>query len=269
MPSRRAPLVLLLSVAVVRSGEGHRPEAVRYELPRATVLFERGSLSGEQMERFAGLVEKGIADIETYLGGAPERRARIVYRVSSTVRMSRAYRRTVLLPMERVQADSAPYLHETTHVLLPTRCDCLWLGEGFASYVQSYVSENLGGYDGAVFSRGGNRQVDRYARRHLGRESGRAVLPYVGGSGSPPRIESERRRVAAPFYVLSHSFAKFLVARAGLAAVRDAHRARDAPAAIERATGVTVDRLKAEWLASLGHADAARAATRGGPAPAP
>jgi hypothetical protein len=183
--------------------------------------------------------------------------------------MSRAYRRTVLLPMERVQADSAPYLHETTHVLLPTRCDCMWLGEGFASYVQSYVSENLGGYDGAVFSRGGNREVDRHARRHLGRASGRAVLPYVGGPGSPPRIEAERRRVAAPFYVLSHSFAKFLVERAGLEAVRDAHRTRDATAVIERATGVTVDRLKAEWLASLGHADTARAATRSGTPSAP
>jgi hypothetical protein len=127
----------------------------------------------------------------------------------------------------------------------------MWLGEGFASYVESYVSEHMGGYDGAVFGRGGNRGVDRQARRYLASERGQAVLPYVGGHGSPPDIEWERGRVAAPFYVLSQSFIKYLVEKAGLECLKLAHDSSDVPSAIERSTGRALGRWKADWLAAL------------------
>jgi hypothetical protein len=207
------------------------------------------------MERFVRLVDRGIADIETYLRDGAEptvaEAPKITYHVRSSIPMSRSFRRTVLLPAERVKTDAAPYLHETTHVLMPLRGECMWLAEGFASYVQSYVSEHKGGYDGVVFSRGGNGNVDTLARRYLARDSGQSVLPFVGGLGSPPEVWEERRQVAAPFYVLSHSFVKHLVEHAGLSAVKEIVRADDAAAALERLTKRSLAGWKADWLAGL------------------
>jgi hypothetical protein len=235
-----------LSVQVV----GQR---VRYEVGRATVYFEVGEFSPEQMERFTRLAERGIGDIAAYLNDGPAPDApRVTFHVRSNLPMSRSFRRTVLLPAERVRNDRAPYLHETTHVVLPPKSDCLWLSEGFASYVQSYVAEHIGGYDGYVFSIGGNANVDRLARRYLARDGGRAVLPYVGAGGSPSEIWEERRHVAAPFYVLSHSFVKHLVERAGLPAVKALLLVDDVPAALARTTTRSVAQWKADWLTSLG-----------------
>jgi hypothetical protein len=230
-------------------------DRVKYETPRATVFFDVGAFPQPQMERFVRLLEHGIADIEGYLqpaeAGAPEV-PRITYRIAADIPLSRTLRRTVELPAERVKIDRAPYLHETTHVLMPVRSRSLWLSEGFASFVQSHVAEHVGGYDGYVFSMGGNANVDRLARRYLAREQGRRVLPYVGGPGSPPELWDERYQVAAPFYVLSHSFVKYLVERAGLPAVKELVRAPDVGGALERASKRSLEQWKADWLASLG-----------------
>jgi hypothetical protein len=224
---------------------------IRYETARATVSFDAQGLTPEQRERFVRLLDKGIADIESYLSEAPAERARIAYQVRADIPISRTFRRTVEMPLERVRTDTAPYLHETVHVLMRVRSRAMWLSEGFASFVQSSVAEQKGGYDGYVFSWGGNANVDRLARRHLARDAGQSVLPFVGGAGSPPEVWEERRQVAAPFYVLSHSFVKFLVEQAGLAAVKEMLRADDVSAALERATRRGLTQWKADWLASL------------------
>ena len=156
--------------------------------------------------------------------------------------------RTVSLMVERVRTDSAPYLHETVHVLVPSPNRSVWLREGFASYVESYVSENIGGYDAHVFARTGNRGVDAEAARWLGRDAGRTVLPWVGTPGEPPEMDEERRRVAAPFYVLSQSFSKFLVGRIGLARVLTLVSSRDPEAALLRVSGRSAADWKTEWL---------------------
>jgi hypothetical protein len=238
--------VLLASVPLAAGG----PDHVRYQTERATLYFEAGELTGPQMERFAAIADRGIADVESFLGTRSDPRA-ITFRIDNETEMSRAFRRTVWLPIQRVKGDTAPYLHETTHVLLPTRCRCPWLGEGFASYVQAYVSENIGGYDGVIFSRGGNREVDQLARRYLATDAGRAVLPHVGAEGAPPGIEWDRRGVAAPFYVLSHSFVKFLVEKTGLEPVKRLHEAAEPQLALRQSTGRSVDWWLAEWLAHV------------------
>jgi hypothetical protein len=153
--------------------------------------------------------------------------------------------------VERVHTDSAPYLHETVHVLVPSPNRSVWLTEGFASYVESYVSENIGGYDAHVFVKTGNRGVDAEAARWLSREAGRTVLPWVGTPGEPPEMIEERRRVAAPFYVLSQSFAKYLVAKLGLARVLTLISSRDPEDALFRLSGRSVEDWKADWLRTL------------------
>jgi len=94
--------------------------------------------------------------------------------------------------------------------------------------------------------------VDGEAARWLARGPGREVLPYVGVPGEPPEVLSERRRVAAPFYVLSQSFAKFLIERLGLARVIALVSSRDPEGDLSRASGRTVETWKAEWLSAIG-----------------
>jgi hypothetical protein len=240
-------LLLTSDVSLVPQVVGNQ---LRYETPRATVAFDAQGLTAEQRERFVRLVLKGILDIEAYLG--LEAGPHITYAVRADIPISRTLRRsTIELPLERVRTDSAPYLHETTHALLRMRSRSMWLSEGFASFVQSSVAETKGGYDGYVFSRGGNAAVDRLARRYLERENGKSVLSFVGVPGSPPEVWEERRQVAAPFYVLSHSFVKYVAESAGLSVVKDLIQAEDPDAALSAATGRGLQSWKADWLARL------------------
>jgi hypothetical protein len=244
-------------IVVALAGAGRPALAADWnsvEMPRATLLYEEGSLTPAEASRFSGLLEKGVADVESYLRpAAPDglREGHIVYRVGESLPYSMTRGRTVSLMLERVRTDSAPYLHETVHVLVPSPNRSVWLSEGFASYVESYVSENIGGYDAHVFSKTGNGGVDREAARWLTREAGRTVLPWVGTPGEPPEMLEERRRVAAPFYVLSQSFAKFLVQRVGLGPVIGVVSSRDPEAALARVSGRTVEDWKADWLRTL------------------
>jgi len=220
------------------------------ETERATLWFESGVLSPEEMAEFGDLVNRGIQDIEAYLGAAPSER-KIRYFISSEVDISHSRWRTVYLPMSKVQHRTAPYLHETTHLLVP--CDeCpMWFSEGLASYIQSYVSEHAGGYDGGIFSRGGNRAIDSAARRWLASERGQAVVSFVGTNGEPPSINEDRRNVAAPFYVMAQSFVKYLMERATIEKIRPCFQAKDFDAGLQLATGKSVEQWKELWLAEL------------------
>jgi len=138
--------------------------------------------------------------------------------------------------------------------------ECLWLSEGFASYVQSYVAEKIGGYDGYVFSWGGNRNVDRLARRTMNSDLGRAALPYVGGRGEPADLFEKRREVAQPLYVLSHSLVKFMIENTSLDKVKGLVQSSNIEDSAPTLTGRTIDVWKADWLAML-HAPEAAALT--------
>ncbi|MBK5256174.1 MAG: hypothetical protein JJE39_09100 [Vicinamibacteria bacterium] len=238
---------------------------VRYELTRATVLFTAGSFSPEEMGRFALLADRGVADIDTLLnhpGPGPTLGPPITFVVRDRLSISRTVRRTILLPADRVRRDAAPYLHEATHILVPMNQECLWLSEGFASYVQSYVAENIGGYDGYVFSWGGNRNIDRLARRTLNSDHGRTALPYVGAFDEPPDLFEKRREVAQPLYILAHSLVKFMVDRTSLEKVTTLVQSSDIAGSAERLTGKTIDAWKALWLNMVNQPRAEVAATQ-------
>jgi hypothetical protein len=251
------PAVLALLVLAVMPARG---EPMRIDTDRATLEVEEGALDASEAQRFARRIDEGIADIESYLRPAAAgslREGRIVYRVREDLPYSMTRGRTISLLAERVRTDSAPYLHETVHVLLPAPNRSLWLSEGFASFVESQVSETIGGYDAHVFSRSGNRGVDGEAARYLARERGQDVLPYIGVPGEPPEMEAERRRVAAPFYVCSQSFVKFLFGRIGLARVIACVSSRDPEGELARVSGRAVADWKGDWLAAIGATHAA------------
>ena len=170
--------------------------------------------------------------------------------LSEEIPISRTWGRTVVLPCGRVRTRRAPYLHETVHALVPARGDRTWLCEGFACYLESYVSATRRGYDAHVFTRAGDGGVHAAARRTLGSAAGQAVLPWVGGTGSPPRLDEDRDGVARPFYVLSHSLTKHVVEAAGLGVVVRVLVSSD-PRALAELSGRTDEAWKAAWLESL------------------
>jgi hypothetical protein len=251
----RPPAVLVLCVLASLATPGATADQLQQEMERATLYFEDGALAPAERARFSRLVDQGVRDVESYLrpaaGAGGLREGRIVYRIGHEMPYATTRGRTVFLPVERVRSDNAPYLHETVHVLVRTPHRSVWLSEGFASYVESYVSEHLGGYDSRVFTRTGNRGVDREASRWLADDRGRAVLPYVGAPGEPPSMEWDRSQVAAPFYVISHSFAKFLVERLGLPQVMALVSSHDPEGTLARDSGRAAEAWKAEWQGAL------------------
>ena len=136
---------------------------------------------------------------------------KVRYFISSQFSTSHSRGHSIYLPLARVANQSAPYLHETVHSIVPCPNCPMWFSEGFASFVQSYVSEHMGGYDGIIFARQGNRGIDRDALRWLANERGQAVLPFIGKPEEPPQINEDRSNVAAPFYVMAQSLVKYIV----------------------------------------------------------
>jgi len=250
-----AALFVALGLACVASTPLVAGERVRMELERAIVEYEAGDLSPGEVSAFAWLADRGVADVESLVAsGLPDwarRSGRLRFVVSPRVQISRTHDRVVYLPLERVRTRSAPYLHETVHALVPSRGNRTWLSEGLACYLESHVSETLGGYDAHVFTRAGNPGIHAAARRTLAGETGRAVLPWVGGYGDPPRLEEDRAGVARPFYVLSHSLTKHLVEAVGLEAVVRALVSGRGDALVG-ATRRSGEDWKRDWLAVLG-----------------
>jgi len=233
-----------LSADLVKNG-------VAVETERATLWFEGGAFESDDMIAFGKLVNQGILDIEAYLGTTNTSNRKIRYFISDQVDISHSTWRSIYLPLPKVRNRTAPYLHETTHVLAPCD-DCpMWFSEGLASYVQSYVSEHTGGYDGGIFTRRGNRGIDSDARRWLNSERGQAVLPFIGVHGEPPTINYDRSNVAAPFYVMAQSFVKFMAETVTLDKLKAVFTAKDFDTEVESATGKPIGAWKDDWLAKL------------------
>ena len=257
----RAGLAPALAACLAGAGLARAEDArVRVDGERSTLEYRASELVAEEAQAFARLADDGVADVEALVGpGLPEwarRTGRIRFVLSSQIDISRTWGRTVVLPLARVRARRAPYLHETVHALVPARGERAWLGEGVACYLESSVAETRRGYDAHVFTRAGDSSIHAAARRTLATAAGRAVLPWVGASGSPPRLEEDRDGVARPFYVLSHSLTKHVVEAAGLAAVVRALVSGD-PGALEAQTGRSETAWRQGWLAALGASAAA------------
>jgi len=222
-----------------------------------------GSLTAWQLEEFASGAEKGVTDIARFTGVAPPEERILIY-LSPRVDISHTYPRypgsfrhepRVFLDSDRVPDHSAPYLHELVHAVVGDG-GAMWLEEGFASWVASSVATKFGGYYAPVLSLDNDR-VDAQARNAV--ERSRAA----GDSGNPfatePRLPSPRER--RTFYILSHSFTKFLASSLGTSCLVDIHRADDVHA-LARVSGVSLDEWQKRWLEGIG--EGGGAASSGG-----
>ena len=223
----------------------------RQETECAVLYFETGPLTQDQMSIFAGLVEKGVEDIASFLSVHLPKDRKVRYFISSQFSTSHSRGHSIYLPLARVVNQSAPYLHETVHSIVPCPNCPMWFTEGFASFVQSYVSEHIGGYDGIIFARKGNRGIDRDALRWLANERGQGVAPFIGKPEEPPQINEDRANVAAPFYVMAQSLVKYIVENTTIDKVRLVMDDADFESALKRETGKTPEQWKQAWLSRI------------------
>jgi hypothetical protein len=230
---------------------------------RIEVHSLEGSLTAAQLDDFADLTEKGAGDIVRFTGVAP-RKQRILIYLSPRIDISHTYphypgslrhEARVFIDSERVERHTAPYLHELVHAVVGDG-GAMWLEEGFASWVASSVATNYGGYYAPVLSEG-NERVDAQARTVIERSRGAAEAAAWFESESPDLSQSDRRS----FYILAHSFTKYLGNTLGTSRLVRIHRADNARA-LELISGVSIDVWRSRWIASLGESRGRMAAGR-------
>lgn len=208
-----------------------------------------GSLTAGQIDAFATLAEKGAADIARFTGVEPPEH--IVIYLSPKVGISHTYTGSsrhqprVFIDSERVPDHTAPYLHELVHAVVGDG-GAMWLEEGFASWVASSVATKYGGYYAPVLS-AGNDRVDEQARSVVAR-SRSAGKTRTWFAEDEPQLSSQRERRA--FYILAHSFTKFLATTLGTSRLVSIHRADDVHA-LAKVSGVSNAEWERRWLAEL------------------
>jgi hypothetical protein len=244
---------------------------VKLERPRAVVLFESGLLPAAEQERWADLISEGVTNIERLLN-VSFGSTRLEYYISGKVKETSfsvpafGTAPRTFLASDRVRRSAAPYLHEAVHHLIfrytPTRTATaphVWILEGFPAYVEDAVVARFGGIAGHVFSTGGNKGIDADARAVVSTPRGRELLAFIGRGGVPPDL-SDRANVARPFYVMGQSLAKHLIEAVGVdtfvkSLLPHLIHAEMFEAEVRRLCGKPLERVTADWLERIAHAD--------------
>lgn len=206
-------------------------------------------LNPAQIDEFATLAEKGAANIARFIGVAAPQRV-IIY-LSPNVEMSHTYTASarhparVFIDSDRVPDHTAPYIHELVHAVAGDG-GAMWLEEGFAEWVASSVATKYGGYYAPVMT-AANDRIDAQARAVVehSRSAGEARSWFTE---EEPQLSSQRERHA--FYILAHSFTKFLATTLGTRRLVRIHRADDVHA-LARLSGVSNAEWERRWMAEL------------------
>lgn len=132
----------------------------------------------------------------------------------------------------------APLAHEITHLILPDYSS-LSLREGLASEMQDRFGRNS-----ALYSLGAD--VHALSAGFLPRAP-RRVVEALGRPGIPEVALVADEDGRAFFYILSHSFARYLLDRFGVAAFLRLYESRDLLEEYPRVTGRGLEALKSEW----------------------
>jgi hypothetical protein len=245
-----------------------RRDGVKYETERAIVWAEKGLLEQLEIEAFGKLLNQGIIDLEKYTGLKFDKKyygsAKMEYFISAggIARGSTDNKPHIYIPAARVREKKVPYLHETAHKLAYKSLESLWLAEGYATFVQSHVAAQYGGYDANPFNPE-NADMDQLAKDILKTELSKKLLPLVGLNGLPakmspgPQLEAyrpifeDRRVTARAFYILSTSFVKFLVGKVGIKKLEKVFNTSDTQGNILKVTGRNTEDWKTQWLSAL------------------
>lgn len=214
-----------------------------------------GALTAAQIDEFADLAEKGAGDIGKFIGVALPKQRIVIY-LSPGVEMSHTYTGSsrhqprIFIDSNRVPDQTAPYLHELVHAVAGDG-GAMWLEEGFAEWVASSVATKYGGYYAPVMT-AANDRIDAQARMALARSRSAGETRSWFGTEDPQWASQHERRT---FYILAHSFTKFLAGSLGTTRLVSIHRADDVQA-LARVTGIANEEWERRWLAELGKGEA-------------
>lgn len=207
-------------------------------------------LSPAQLREFASTAENAAAGISRFTGVPP--RKHIVIYLSPSIGISHTYTGSsrhdprVFIDSDRVANHTAPYIHELVHAVVGDG-GAMWLEEGFAEWVASSVATKYGGYYAAVMT-ADNDRIDTQARSVMAR-SPNAGEARTWFTEDEPHLSSQHERRA--FYILAHSFTKYLATTLGTSRLVTIHRADDVHA-LAKVSGVSNAEWERRWLAELG-----------------
>lgn len=220
---------------------------------RSVLWLEQGYLSAAQAQALHTRIDKGIEDIEAFLGvkfddevyGDKWIQYFVHGRRRPSTTLTGSHPRKYLHPVALVshaKRRRAPYLAQTVKIIA-WDWGSHWLYNGLASH----LNDSLGGYP--AFPNFGN-PLDDMAAATLRRNSGvtELALKRVGRNGVPSLND---RRVRRAFYVLSGSFAGHLVRTVGISKIMEFYPIKDTASAILAVTGKPVEEWKQEWIKTL------------------
>ena len=215
---------------------------------------EQGYLPRERARALLRRIDKGIEDIEAFLGVEFDSEVygqnRIEYFVhgrrtrSHTLTGSspRKYLHPVVL-LSQAKSGRTPYLAETVKIIA-WDWGSRWLFNGLSIH----LNDALSGYP--AFPNFGDPLDDMAAAALGGRSAATGqALNLVGRNGVP---KLDNRRLRRMFYVLSGSFVGHLVRAAGISKIMEVYPIKDTEAAILAVTGKSVEAWKEEWMGTLG-----------------
>ena len=217
-----------------------RDEDVIARTRSAVIHFEPDYLSVRQMIESAERIERGVREVETYLG--PEFMKRdllrqpLAYFVRDGDFISNA--RGGKITLAYLRGGAAPYVHETVHLLASYNLSQRWLAEGLAVF----LNDELGGYP--AFPNYGD-DLDGLSGKMLENPSLTEVLSFDNGYTRGSRVGREKRRA---FYVLSGSLVQYIEHRYGRRKLLTLYQSGDCRAIL----GVSFEQLRSDWLGYLG-----------------
>jgi len=228
--------------------ESIKSNGVQYSSDRSVLWVERDYLSKREANLLQQKIDKGIFEIENFIGIQFDTKAykndKIEYFVHSRREASHTittyHPRKYMFPvifLTWADEKKAPYIHETVHIIA-WDWNTLWIKEGLAVF----LNDKLGGYPS--FPNFG-KDLDKLARTNL-RFS--FTLGIVGRNGIPKFSDRKERRL---FYIFSGSFVKFLYERIGIQKLMEIYKAKNTEKAIAEITGKELDIWKKEWIDSI------------------
>ena len=261
-----APVVADDSIASALRAGVAQGTAVRFAEGHAVLWIAGGALTDEQAGAFAASVDRGLTRLSALLGRSLDRahydEDTLQLFIADGIGVSHVYggyshashRRPYLyLDAARVRRGDAPYLHEATHILA-WQFGSHSLREGIASWAEAVlIGEGVSSSTG-LFGMGSRTVADRRARELVHDTALAHVVLAIGRAGMPdPGITSPASpRTRESYYVMSQSFASFLIEHIGIAGTLALHEAAGTDEAYQRTTGHPLERWRGDWLAALG-----------------
>ncbi len=137
--------------------------------------------------------------------------------------------------------DSAAIAHEITHIITPDQAS-LSLREGLACFIQDKFGKNV-----SIFNFGA--PIHQMAKEFVN-ENQMSVIQWIGEEGIPHNLDvtgSDR----IPFYILSHSFATYLIDNYGIEKYMNIYNSAEFYNSYKREYGKELSELKKQWLKFL------------------